>query len=385
MDYKRTRLGCYMGYITQAAVNNYLPLLFVTLEKRFGLGADKLSALIAANFLTQLLIDLISPIITKNLGRRAALLFGCVTSTLGLSLLSVLPFAMKPMAGLFVCVVLSAIGGGIMEVLVSPVIEDCPSDNKAGQMSLLHSFYCWGAAGCVLVSTVFFAVFGRDSWRILSIVWAMIPAFDLLLFVKAPIPETSEEAKSGKIFGSGVFYILIIMMLCAGASELAISQWASAFAETSLNITKSAGDIAGPFAFALLMGTSRLVGTRVRIEKLPGYMTFSALLCAAGYCLTAFCAHPAASLAGCGICGLAVAIMWPGTYSIAAKLLPGGGTLMFALLALAGDLGCTSGPVIVGLSKDLRIGFSFALIFPILMTAMLIILSAKFKDKLKDN
>lgn len=369
-DYKYTRFACYLGYITQAVVNNFLPLLFVTFSRSYGISTAKLSLLIAVNFVTQLTVDLISPPIVTRLGYRRTMTGGCLFSAAGLVLLAVLPELLAPFGGLCACMMLCAVGGGIMEVLVSPIVEGCPSDNKVGQMSLLHSFYCWGSAGCVLLSTLFFLAAGTESWQLLAVLWAAVPMGCLLMFCFVPIsaPEDAGESSSlSELFKNRLFWLLAVMMVCAGASELAVSQWASAFAETALGVSKRVGDIAGPFAFAILMGTARAICGRVTEKSLRRYMALCAGLCLVGYGMISLSGSSAVSLAGCGVCGFAVGIMWPGTFSIAAARIPRGGTAMFAFFALAGDLGCTSGPAVVGLSQSLDRGFMYAMIFPALM------------------
>ena len=373
-DYRFTRFGCYLGYITQAVVNNFLPLLFVTFSRSYGLSYARLSLLIAVNFVTQLTVDFISPPFVSRLGYRRTMLGGCLFSASGLALLSVLPEVLPHFAGLCCCMMLCAVGGGIMEVLVSPIVEGCPSDNKVGQMSLLHSFYCWGSAGCVLISTLYLTAAGTESWRLLAVLWAAVPLWCLFMFIFVPINEPEEEQKSGgsaALFKNRLFWLLAVMMICAGASELAVSQWASAFAETALGVSKRVGDIAGPFAFAILMGTARALCGRVTERGLRRCMVLCSALCVVGYAMISLSGSSAVSLAGCGVCGFAVGIMWPGTFSIAAARIPKGGTAMFALFALAGDLGCTAGPAVVGLSSDLEKGFMYAMIFPVLMLVCL--------------
>ena len=272
-----------------------------------------------------------------------------------------------------------AIGGGLLEVLVSPVVEACPSANKEKAMSMLHSFYCWGQAGIVLLSTLFFQIAGIENWKLLALIWALIPICNAVVFAKVPIASLLPEGETGlklkELLRLKVFWVLLLMMICAGASEQAVSQWASTFAETGLGISKTAGDLAGPMAFALLMGAARLFygkyGHRIHLER---FMTASSCLCIASYLGISLFSLPQLSLAACALCGLSVGILWPGTFSRASAALPKGGTALFALLALGGDIGCAGGPTVVGMVSDaaggnLKMGILAGIIFPVLLLA----------------
>lgn len=314
-----------------------------------------------------------------------------VLAAAGLILLTILPEILSsPFTGILIAVMIYAIGGGLLEVLVSPVVEACPSDNKEKAMSMLHSFYCWGHVGVVLLSTLFFSVFGIQNWKVLAVVWALIPLYNALVFAKVPMAELIEEGEEGlrlrDLLGMKIFWILLIMMICAGASEQAVSQWASTFAEKGLGISKTAGDLAGPMAFAILMGTSRAFygkyGDRISLDK---FMIFSSGLCILSYLGIALLPIPQLSLAACAVCGLSVGIMWPGSFSKASAALPKGGTAMFALLALGGDVGCSGGPTVVGmvsslLDENLKKGILAGIVFPVLLLAG-IILCGKIKTQ----
>jgi len=377
MNYRTTIIACFVGYIVQAIVNNFVPLLFITFQNQFAIPLSQITLLVTFNFGVQLLVDLLSPLFVDRIGYRASIVLAHVCSAAGLILLTVLPGLMDPFAGILIAVMVYAIGGGIIEVLISPIMESCPTDNKETAMSLLHSFYCWGHVGVVLLSTLFFALAGIQNWRFLACAWAVVPVLNAFVFLKTPIAPLLSEGEKGmpiaQLFASKTFWVLMLMMLCAGASEQAVSQWASAFAEKGLGLSKSLGDLAGPMAFAILMGSSRAFygkyGERIHLDK---FMLFSTVLCAASYLLISLAPHPLLSLAGCAVCGLSVGIMWPGTFSKAAAALRSGGTAMFALLALAGDMGCSGGPSLVGFASglagdNLKIGILFALVFPILM------------------
>ena len=377
-----------MGYIVQAIVNNFVPLLFVTFQESYGIPLSEITMLITVNFAVQLVIDLLSAWFIDKIGYRASVLAAHICSAVGLILLTVLPSVMSsPFAGLLVAVVIYAVGGGLIEVIISPIIEACPTDNKEKAMSLLHSFYCWGHVGVVLISTVFFALFGIENWKILALIWAIVPIVNTFVFIKAPIYPLNEDGEEGlplrKLFSMKIFRVFLIMMICAGASEQAVSQWASAFAEKGLGVSKTVGDLAGPMAFALLMGTSRLIfgkyGHKLDLDR---FMKYSCILCIAAYLCITLVPNPVIGLIGCGICGFSVGILWPGTYSKASASIKGGGTAMFAMLALAGDIGCSGGPTLAGLVSDrfggnMRAGIMAAIIFPAVMTVCLMLSGKK--------
>lgn len=376
-NYNHTIYACYLAYVVQAIINNFAPLLFLTFVAEYEMGLDKITLITTINFLVQLLVDLISAKAIDKVGYRAALVFGHGCAALGLICMAVLPdmFA-DPYVGILVSVILYAIGGGLMEVLVSPVVEACPTEKKEAAMSLLHSFYCWGHVGVVVISTLFFAVFGITNWKILACIWAIVPGINMFYFCLVPIYSVlgaHEKLSLSKLLSQKIFWLLILLMICAGASEQAMSQWASAFAESALHISKVWGDLAGPCAFAICMGTARAIYGKYS-EKIPlmKMMIMSAGLCILCYLFTSLSGIPLLSLIGCAICGFSVGIFWPGTFSLAAKRLPGGGTAMYALMALAGDLGCSSGPTVVGMtascfSGKLAVGILCAVLFPIMM------------------
>lgn len=390
INYKHTIAACYGGYFTQAAIVCFLPLLFMTLRKSYGITMEQLAFLISVNFIVQLVVDLCSVKVIKAAGYRKAIMAAHVFAGAGLFCLAFLPDIIGYF-GLIVSVSLYAVGGGLIEVLVSPIVEACPTKNKTAHMGLLHSAYCWGCVVVIAVSTAFFAVFGIENWRIIAVIWGVIPFVNAAAFMYVPI-LTLEEQTGGmpvkNITQAPVFWLLILLMVCAGAAEQVISQWSSAFAEEGLGITKSLGDLAGPCMFAVLMGVARIVfafsGDRFTIEK---YLLFSSCLCILGYSLIIFSNNPAVSLSGCGVCGIAVAAMWPGTFSLAAKYMRAGGTAMFAFLALAGDFGCSLGPgmagYISGATGDMRSGFGAALIFPVLLIAGILIIRIINKTKEK--
>ncbi|MCM1124577.1 MAG: MFS transporter [Eubacterium sp.] len=376
--YGKTIVACFIGYIVQAIVNNFVPLLFLFFQRTYEIPLSQITLLVTFNFGIQLLVDLLSAGFVDKIGYRVSMVAAHVLSAAGIVLLTVLPELLpSPFLGILISVMIYAIGGGLLEVLVSPVVEACPSDNKEKAMSMLHSFYCWGHVGVVLISTAFFSVFGIGNWKVMAILWALVPLGNAFAFTKVPIASLLEEGETGysmkDLFGMKLFWILMVMMICAGASEQAVSQWASTFAEQGLGISKTAGDLAGPMAFAILMGTARAFygkyGDRINLDR---FMIYSSILCIFAYLGISLLQIPQLSLICCAICGLSVGIMWPGSFSKAAQALPKGGTVMFALLALGGDVGCSGGPTLVGfissrLNGNLKAGILVGIVFPILL------------------
>ena len=386
-SYDSTMRACFTGYIVQAIVNNFAPLLFLTFQRTYHIPLQQITLLVTFNFGIQLLTDLLSVAFVDRMGYRASMLLAHILSALGLICLTVLPERMgHPFAGILISVIVYAVGGGLLEVLVSPVVEACPSTHKEKAMSMLHSFYCWGHVGVVLFSSIFFKLAGIENWKLLAVLWAVIPILNALIFTRVPIAPVLPEGEEGMtivtLFQNRTFWLLFVMMICAGASEQSVSQWASLFAEKGLGISKTAGDLAGPMAFAFLMGASRAFygnyGEKINLDR---FMAVSSVLCILSYLCLVFMPVPVLSLAGCALCGLSVGILWPGTFSRASKALPAGGTALFALLALGGDIGCSGGPTLVGMVSgmckgNLKAGILAALIFPVLLLT-----GAKFETK----
>ncbi len=388
--YRQTLIACYLGFVTQAIAANFAPLLFLTFHTAYQIPLGQIALISTTFFMVQLLVDVICAKYVDRIGYRLAVVLSEITSAAGLLGLGILPNILPdPYVGILISVVIYAIGSGLIEVLVSPIVEACPFDHKEAVMSLLHSFYCWGSVAVILLSTLFLWVFGLEKWQVLACLWALIPLYNIYNFVRCPIEKLVEDGEGmtiGKLFRTPVFLLGIVLMVCAGASELSMAQWASAFVESALGIPKNLGDLAGPCLFAITMGISRTIyGKYGEKIELTGYMMGSGLLCLICYILAALSHNPVISLCGCIFCGFSVGIMWPGTISILSKKLPAGGTAMFALLAMAGDLGGSSGPALVGFvsqlyEDNLQKGLLFAGIFPaVLVISILIIRSVRKK------
>lgn len=380
--YKGTIYACFVGYIVQAIINNFAPLLFLTFQDSYGIPLAKITFLVTFNFLFQLVVDLIAAVVIDKIGYRVAAVAAHVFAAAGLVSMAFLPdLTPDPFAGLMISVVIYALGGGLLEVLISPMVEACPTENKEAAMSLLHSFYCWGHVGVVLLSTLFFATVGIEHWKVLAILWAVVPLINGIIFLRVPIakllPEDEKGLSIGELVRGKSFWIFILLMFCAGSCEQAVSQWASAFAEKGLNISKTLGDLAGPMLFAICMGASRVLYSKLGEKlQLRAAMVFCGLLCLGSYLLISLSPFPVLGLVGCGICGFSVGLLWPGTFSLAAVGIPRGGTALFALLALAGDLGCSMGPTLVGrvsaaAGDDLRKGILAAIVLPVMLLVAL--------------
>ena len=391
-NYKKTLIACYLGFVTQAISANFTPLLFLTFRSSYGITLEKLAMIPLVFYLTQLLVDLGATKFADRIGYRTCVVTSQVVSGVGLISMAFLPELLSdPFAGILLSVVLYAIGSGLIEVLVSPIVEACPFENKEGTMSLLHSFYCWGAMGVILGSTLFFTVFGLENWKLLAILWALVPLYNTFNFLHCPMERLVEEGKTmgiGKLLKTPVFWLMILLMVCSGASEATMAQWASAFTESAIGVSKTVGDLAGPCLFAMFMGICRvLYGKLSEKVDLTKAMLACGILCAGCYLLASLSGSAVLGLAGCAFCGFAVGIMWPGSISLSSKSLPGGGTAMFAFLALAGDLGAMVSPAMVGklaeaAGGNLKAGLPAATAFPAVLVCGLLIARRKLHSSI---
>lgn len=384
-NYQKTKIACYMGFITQAITSNFAPLLFLTFHKTYEIPLGSIALISSCFFFTQLLVDLFCANFVDRIGYRVCIVSAEACSAIGLMSLAFLPELLpSPFVGILCSVIVYAVGSGLIEVLCSPIVEACPFENKEATMSLLHSFYCWGSVGTIVLSTLFFAVFGMENWKWLAVLWALVPAANIYNFATCPIAHLVEDGKGmgiKELFRKPMFVVAVCLMLCSGASELAMGQWASAYAESALGLSKTLGDLAGPCMFAVMMGVSRVIygkyGEKMELRK---FMTGSGILCVICYLMASVSSNPLIGLAGCIICGFSVGIMWPGTLSIASQKFPAGGTAMFALLAMAGDFGGALGPAVVGqvtqnAGDNIRVGMGVGIIFPVILLLALFLLS----------
>lgn len=372
--YIPTKLTCYVGYIVQAVVNNFLPILFIALHDVYGLGYEELARLIVFNFVTQMITDFITPKIVAKTGYKLAAVMCQGAAALGLALLGVLPKIIDPYIGIIISIIIYAFGSGLIEVLISPIIEMLPTDNKSGNMSILHSFYCWGQAFTVIVTTALVMMFGYKGWANIPLIWSILPFFNMFAFMKVPIIEPDPEGKSSglkELIGNRKFCLYMVMMLCAGATEIAMAEWASMFVQQALGVSKVIGDIAGPCAFALFMGLGRIwyaaVSKKVNFRKT---LMILSVLCFICYVVVAFCKISFIALIFCAFCGFTVSISWPGIYSAGAKTFPRGSSVMYSVFAMCGDTGCCLGPWVLGIVADsfgLNTGFAVTSVFAVIM------------------
>lgn len=382
-NYKKTLFACYLGFVTQAISANFAPLLFLTFKSTYGISLEKIALIPSIFYLTQLLIDFAATKFADKIGYRTCVTASQVLSAFGLALMAILPEILPvPFVGILISVVFYAMGSGLIEVLVSPIVEACPFENKDGMMSLLHSFYCWGAVGVILGSTLFFAIFGVENWRILTLIWALVPLVNTFNFITCPIERLLEDGENlpvRKLIRIPLFWLMILLMICSGASEASMAQWASAFTESALGVSKTVGDLAGPCLFAVFMGIARVIyGKMSEKLDLTKAMLLCGTMCAVCYLLASLSPMPILGLAGCALCGMAVGIMWPGTISISSQKCKRGGTAMFAFLALAGDLGATVSPALVGsisemAGSNLKMGLLVATAFPMVLVVGLMV------------
>lgn len=373
--YLPTKLAGYVGFIVQAVVNNFLPILFIVFRNVYNLSYEKLGRLILVNFVTQMFVDLLTPKIVEKAGYRKTAIMSQLFAAIGLISLGILPNLISDTYfAIVISVIIYASGSGITEVILSPMIDMLPTGNKSGNMAVLHSFYCWGQAFTVLGTTALVSVFGYHNWQYIPLIWAAIPFLNTFSFLKVPIVEPSPDQKTAtfaELIKKPLFLLYMLMMLCAGASEIAMAQWASIFAQNALGVSKVIGDIAGPCAFALFMGTGRVVyakfSKKVSFTKL---LIFLNVLCFVCYIVVGFCKISFVALIFCAICGFTVSISWPGIYSAGARTFKNGGAVMFSVFAMSGDTGCAVGPWIIGIFADrfgLNVGFAVASVFPLLM------------------
>lgn len=384
-NYKYTVYACYLGYIVQAIINNISPIFFAIYQKQLGISIEKIGLLIVLNFGVQIVTDIIAAKYADSIGYRKCMIFAHIIAVIGICGIGLSYFIFSNVfLVIAVSTVLNAIGGGLLEVLVSPIVEAVPySKEKDKAMSMLHSFYCWGYVGFILISTIVLKFIGESYWYIIPLLWSAIPFINIFMFGIVPINTIINENEKISIkifFRNKVFWIIVIMMICAGASEMGMSQWASYFAEIGLKVDKTTGDIMGPVFFCFMMGITRLLyGKKGEVIDLEKFIVYSCILCIISYCLAGFSPYPIIGLIGCGLCGLSVGILWPGMFSIAAKNCKEGGTAIFALLALAGDIGCVTGPQMVNIIYNIfpqygiKLGFLAACIFPLIMIIFMVI------------
>lgn len=405
-NFKSTRLACYRGYIVQGIVNNLSPLFFVIFQKEFGISYGMISSLILFNFVTQIIVDILCVKFVDRIGYRITAVAAHVCGAAGLLSLGILPRILPfPFLGLAIATMITAVGGGMIEVIISPIIDSLPSDAKDAKMSLLHSFYCWGQVGVVLITTLAVKLIGEEYWWLLPLFWALVPAYNIMKFAKVPLMPTipaEEKIPLGALCRSKIFFLAMVLMLCAGASELAMSQWSSLFAEKALGVPKVLGDLLGPCLFAVFMGIGRMIygiwGAKLNLHRV---LALSSVLCVLCYLGASLVPNPMIALLSCALCGFSISLMWPGVLSTTSAAYPKGGTAMFGVLAVCGDIGCSVGPALTGAVSDfvsrfgafaaslsvtadqlgLKAGMLSAIVFPLILLLCLVLLKRALQKK----
>lgn len=391
-NYKKTIAACFIGYVVQAAICTLAPLLYVRFRTEFGFSLEQISLMIAVTFFVQLLVDLASSFCIERIGYRVSIVSAHFLAAAGFVLMGILPDLLpNPYLGLMIAVLVYSLGAGLIEVLISPIVEACPTKRKSAMMNLLHACFAWGQVLVILGSTAFFAAFGIANWRYLCIIWAVVPFLNAFLFLTAPLNVFGEGTPPKQavraLLRSGTFYLFLLMMITAGATELSVSQWASALLESNLHISKSVGDLLGPCMFAACMGLGRLAGARFSDDRRQTVMTVCALLCTVSCVLIGLAPNAWVCLLGCAMSGFCVSVTWPMTLSLAAHTMPAAGTALFCLLAFGGDVGCSLGPGFAGMTAarfadDLRVGILFSAVFPVTMLVCLFAIRKKTRARL---
>ena len=392
-------LACEFGITTQSAVNNLAPILFVIFKDNFGISYTMIASLMLFNFLVQIATDFTAIKILGILDYRKSGILAQACAALGLIMLGVLPNIIPIYPALFTSTLFMAFGGGLLEVMVSPIVDSLEKGQSSAKMNMLHSFFCWGQVAVVLTATAAIKLFGSNIWYIIPISWAIVPIISIFMFSVVPIPEIARaERRSGEKLPvkSKAFLFMCFLMVASGASEITMAEWASVFAQKGLGIDKFTGDILGPCLFAVLMGSGRLLfgvfGSRVRLKSA---LTYYSILCTICYIVAATAKNPYIALFFCALTGFSVSIMWPGVYSYSSSVIKQGKTAMFGILALCGDVGCSLGSWLTGSMSDfsltfpkvlefavrcgisyeqmgLKIGIGCAAVFPLLMSIALI-------------
>lgn len=389
LSFNHTKAACYIGSISQSIVCGFLPLLFVIFNQDYGIPLAMVTLFSTVNFVIQLIMDFTSLFYIDRVSYRKTIVAAHLLAAFGFLFLGLAAPKIKNIyPAILFSVVLFSAGGGLSEVLLSPIIEGCPSDNKAATMSLLHSMFAFGSVGVILVTNILLFVLGKANWHYIATLWAAIPLFNAGYFMLVPINRIVESDKRmplSRLFKRKSFLVFVLIMFCSGATEIAMSQWASAFAESSLGVSKAVGDILGPCVFASMMALSRVMYSKLADRiNLAKYLMLCGIMTVGCFLTAALSPIKLAALLACGFCGFAVGIIWPGTVSLSAKTYPSGGAAMFGALALAGDVGCTAGPTVVGFvaslfGGELRRGLLISCIFPVLLVVSTVLLMQRVK------
>lgn len=399
--YKSTIRACYIGNLVGALVTNLSPLLFVILMGSYNLSFEQVGRLVLINFFTQIIADLAFSKPVDTYGVRPFITLGHALVFIGFVMFAFSPrlFPHSPYTGLMLATVVFSCGGGLLELLLSAIVQAVPSDAKAAAMSLLHSFYAWGFIVVVVLTFLMLKLFGSANWPWLFLIWSLVPLFNFFNFLRVPLPPQvpDEHRTSTRVLASTPFFIFVVLGIAlGGAAEVSMSQWTSAYAETTLGLSKQTGDLLGLCLFAGLLGLGRvLYGTYGKRFDIWRVMFLGSLFAAGCYLVAALSQHPIVSLVACAFCGLGVALLWPGSVTNAAHRFPFAGASMFAILAAGGDTGAAVGPWLLGLIADqiptdfplspLRVGMVIGTLFPLAMAGCLLIQRHIDKKRLPVN
>ena len=355
-SYKSTIAACYIGSFVQAIIVNTTPILFIPLREQFGLTFQQMGLLVLINFISQVGCDILFSNAIDKYGFRRFVVAAHGLAVVGLVLFAASPLLFdRPFAGFVTATIIFSGSGGLLELLLSPIVNAIPTDEKAGAMSVLHSFYSWGQAAVILLTTVLLFVFGRAWWQWIILIWTLVPLFNFFFLMRVPFaPNVPEEQRQGmdKILLKPFFIAALATILCGAAAELCISQWASAYLEEAMRLPKVVGDVGGVCLFAVMMGVGRLFygmyGKKINVSLMMLIGTVGAAAC---YITVALSGTAVLSLLACGLCGLCVSLLWPGTLVVASEHYPLAGAWMFAILA-AGDIGASAGPWLMGVVAE---------------------------------
>ena len=356
--YRRLKRGSYLFGVTMSVIANLSPVLFLTLRERYGISFGALGSLIAVNFVTQLLVDLLFSFRPQLFDIPKAVRYAPLLAAGGLAVYGLWPLLFPGSAylGLLIGTVIFSASGGLAEVLLSPVIAAIPSPDPDREMSRLHSAYAWGVGPVVLLSTAYLHFFGRENWNLLPLLFTAVPLASFSLLVSAEFPKvTAPDAFSGtSILKNRTLWLCVGVIFLSGAAENTMSQWGSSYLEAALGVPKLLGDTLGVAMFSLMLGTGRTLYTKYgrNIERVLYLGSMGAVVC---YVAAAVCPIPAVGLAACAMTGLCTSLLWPGTLIVAAERIPKGGVVMYALLAAGGDLGCSVVPQLIGILTDLSV------------------------------
>lgn len=357
-SYQLTTISCFVGIFCQAVSSNITAILFIPLMTLYGLSYVHLGLLVGINFTTQVLVDIIASRLVDRYGFRVFVLPSDILAVIGLVLFGLTPVLFDNiLTGLVFSTIIFSASCGLQEVMLSPIVNAIPHNDKGPAMALMHSFYAWGQVATIIITTLFLFFFGIENWQVIVFLWALVPLVNFFMFLAAPFPGVIHENQRMTMRDLILkpFYLVALLAIMGGAAtELVMNQWSSTFSEKVLELPKVTGDILGMCGFAVFLGLGRVLygryGSKINMNNVLVGSAAAAVVC---YIAVAISPLPAISLAACAVCGLAASLLWPGTLVITAEKYPLAGAWIFAILAAAGDIGAASGPFAAGVITDL--------------------------------